>query len=979
MDKQEMTRTQLLEALEAAEKRIAALASPEASDQGPVKEPQTSAERYLHFFNLQQLGAAIVSPDGHCMEVSDEVCRILQYSREELLGIRWQDLVPENSLQEELSRFRSMLDGEMRAGITEKQCIRKDGTLVDVQVSATPIRGEDGAVDSIISIIQDITDRKRSDRMLNLQSELAFDLTKTSSLQEALRLCLEACLKMADCDGGGIYLLDPISGGLRLRHAQGLSEEYVQRVEYYGPDSEPVRIVMEGRIVYMDYADLQSLAFMNAIDREGIRSVGAFPIYSSEEIIGSLNVASRVFDRMPENSRRALEAITSHIGSAIARLLAEQKVRESEELFRLIYERSDDAHLFMLGDRYIDCNEAALRITGSPDKSRLLQLKPADVSPERQPDGSLSVEKAKRMIDLANRDGSNRFEWVRRKFDGTEVHLDVMLTTVSVKGKKLLFTTWRDITERKRAENELQESQRRLSDIIEFLPDATLVIDRESRVIAWNRAMEVMTGIPKEEMLGKGNNEYSIPFYGDRRPILIDLALSPDPGMEAKYTSIQKSGDILFGESFTPALPPGDIHLSATASVLRDSRGEIIAAIECIRDNTERKGLEERLNRAEKMEALGTLAGGVAHDLNNVLGVLVGYSELLLGKLPEESPLRRYAENILTSGERGAAIIQDLLTLARRGVAVSEVLELNGIVVDCLKSPDVEKLKNSHPGVTIRAELDNELLSIKGSPNHLAKTVMNLVSNALESIPDAGEVTIRTENRYIDTPIRGYDEMKEGDYAVLSVSDTGRGISSSDLGKIFEPFYTKKVMGRSGTGLGLAVVWGTVKDHEGYIDVLSTEGQGSTFTLYFPITREEMKEKRPESGLDQYQGRRERILVVDDVEVQRDLAVSILSQLNYRVDAVSSGEAAVEYIRTRKADLLVLDMIMDPGIDGLETYRRILEINPHQKAVIISGFSETDRVRKALESGAGAYVRKPYTLERIGLAIREELSRQHCR
>jgi len=234
-----------------------------------------------------------------------------------------------------------------------------------------------------------------------------------------------------------------------------------------------------------------------------------------------------------------------------------------------------------------------------------------------------------------------------------------------------------DITERKRADAALREAQRRLEDIIEFLPDATLVIDKEGKVIAWNRAIETMTGIKKEDMLGKGDYEYSLPFYGERRPIIIDLALKMDEDMEKKYTTVHRVGDMLFGESYTPNLPPGNVHLSATASVLRDSRGEVIAAIECIRDNTERKQIEERLNRAEKMEALGTLAGGVAHDLNNVLGVLVGYSELLLDKLPEDGPLKRFANNILESSIKGAAIIQDLLTLARRGVAVSEVVKLN--------------------------------------------------------------------------------------------------------------------------------------------------------------------------------------------------------------------------------------------------------------------------------------------------------------
>ena len=375
------------------------------------------------------------------------------------------------------------------------------------------------------------------------------------------------------------------------------------------------------------------------------------------------------------------------------------------------------------------------------------------------------------------------------------------------------------------------------------------------------------------------------------------------------------------------------------------------------------------------MEAVGTLAGGVAHDLNNVLGVLVGYAELLLMEIPEGSPLRKHISQILQGGQRAAAIIQDLLTLARRGVAVSEVVNLNKVISDYLKTPEFEKLKAYHPSVIFKSNLDRDLMNVKGSPVHLGKTVMNLLSNAAEAIPDHGEVTLLTENQYLDKPITGYDHIEEGEYAVLKVSDNGKGISKEDVGKIFEPFYTKKVMGRSGTGLGLAVVWGTVKDHDGYIDVQSKEGTGSAFTLYFPITREEIVKDRSPISAESYEGRGESILMVDDVKEQRELATAILSRLGYRVRAVSSGEEALAYLKTERVDLLVLDMIMDPGIDGLETYQGALEINPKQKAIIVSGFSETDRVKKAKELGAGAYVKKPYLRERIGLAVRRELDR----
>ena len=215
--------------------------------------------------------------------------------------------------------------------------------------------------------------------------------------------------------------------------------------------------------------------------------------------------------------------------------------------------------------------------------------------------------------------------------------------------------------------------------------------------------------------------------------------------------------------------------------------------------------------------------------------------------------------------------------------------------------------------------------------------------------------------------------MEEGDYVLLEVTDDGEGIGPGDVEKIFEPFYTKKKMGRSGTGLGMAVVWGTVKDHRGYIDVQSRPGRGTTFSLYFPATRAKLTVHEADASLDRYRGS-ETILVVDDVPEQREVAKMMLARLGYDVATVPSGEAALDYLETHRVDLLVLDMIMDPGIDGLETYRRILARHPGQKAIVASGYAETDRVRDAQQLGAGTYVRKPYLMASIGQAVRQTLN-----
>jgi CheY-like chemotaxis protein len=303
------------------------------------------------------------------------------------------------------------------------------------------------------------------------------------------------------------------------------------------------------------------------------------------------------------------------------------------------------------------------------------------------------------------------------------------------------------------------------------------------------------------------------------------------------------------------------------------------------------------------------------------------------------------------------------------------VVNLNRIIADYLKSPEHQRILAYHPETKIETALHPDLLNILGSPVHLTKTLMNLLSNAAEAMPQGGTIRITTGNLYLDRPLKGYDTISMGDYCVLTVSDEGIGMDPEEAERIFEPFYTKKVMGRSGTGLGMTVVWGTVKDHQGYITVNTEKGSGSTFKLYFPVTRKDLAEALSPMQLKDWQGKGERVLIIDDVEEQRDIAYRMLTRLGYEAQAVSSGEEGIEYLKTRPADLLLLDMIMEPGMDGLDTYRKILEEHPGQKAIIASGYSETERVKQAEDLGAGEYIKKPYTLSRLGSAVRKELDK----
>ncbi|BBO88822.1 ATP-binding protein [Desulfosarcina ovata] len=539
-------------------------------------------------------------------------------------------------------------------------------------------------------------------------------------------------------------------------------------------------------------------------------------------------------------------------------------------------------------------------------------------------------------------------------------HLEYMVDRRTRELERSNLELQKEIQERKDAQKEVKANQQKLEAIFQASPVGIgLVVNRR---LDWaNETMYLLVGYENGSLFGEKarvlyENEKEYKRVG--RELSKTISRCQTGSAETKW--VRKDGTVF------------DCQLRAyPLDTDRPSKGQIIS----VSDVSETKMLEAKLQQAKKMEAIGTLAGGVAHDLNNILSGIVSYPELILMDIPEKSPLRKPLLTMQKSGEKAVEIVQDLLTMARRGVSITEVVNLNHIIVEQLNSPEMKKLKSFHPDVMIHADLDESLLNINVSPIHIAKCITNLISNAAEAMPEGGQIEISTENIYLSTPMKGYETIEEGDYVKLAVADNGVGMSEDVAERIFEPFFTKKKMGRSGTGLGMAVVWGTVKDHNGYIDIESSEGKGATFYLYFPVTREPLK--REEDGLrfEALTGNGESVLVVDDVEEQREIATGILQKLGYSVFSVSSGEEALDFMTNNSVAILILDMIMDPGMDGLETYQRIAEYHPGQKAIIASGFSKTERVKALQKIGAGCYLKKPYTLKNIGLAIKAELAK----
>ncbi len=390
------------------------------------------------------------------------------------------------------------------------------------------------------------------------------------------------------------------------------------------------------------------------------------------------------------------------------------------------------------------------------------------------------------------------------------------------------------------------------------------------------------------------------------------------------------------------------------------------------REMEDRRELEAQLVRSQKMEAIGTLAAGVAHDLNNILSGILSYPDLLLMKMKEDDPMYRPLSVIRKSGHKAAAIVQDMLTLARRNVAVKEPVDLALMIKDFLDGPECRSMLGYHPNVLVDNQIGSKAFPVLGSAVHLEKLVMNLISNAAESIEDSGTITIGLSHERLTDALPGYSSVNPGEYVKLIVADQGAGIDQDDLRHIFEPFFTKKKMGRSGTGLGMTVVWDTVNHHEGYIEVNSKLGQGTQISVYLPISDKSLADAETDIAHEDISGRGERILVVDDVAEQREIATAIFEELGYVAEAVSSGESALEYIDKRPVDLMLLDMIMDPGMDGLETFERVLSKYPEQRVLIASGYTKSERVRSALKLGA-SFIHKPYRLEEIARAVKSTL------
>jgi two-component system, cell cycle sensor histidine kinase and response regulator CckA len=764
---------------------------------------------------------------------------------------------------------------------------------------------------------------------------------------------------------------------------------------------------------------------------------------------------------------------------------AEEALKESERKFRLLFEKSADPILLLDGDTFIDCNEAAVKLMHAVHKNQLVGLTPCDISPERQPDDRLSTEKARELGEITHKEGVNRFEWMRRAFNGDEFWVEVSQTVIPIGGKQIMYTVWKDIRERKKNEIELRESEERYRVAIENSNDG-VVIAREGKAIYVNKRYLTMFGysIPEEVI---GTSVFSVVHPDDQAMVMeYDRRWQRNEPVPSRYEfkGMKRDGTVIYVEASLVQIPylggpaflaylrdttdrrlaeealrattarllrAGQVSRSGNweldldtkrifasegamriygldrsemplemvqyaplpeyRSLLDDSlkalvenravydvefkirrpdNGKIVpirsvaeydperrTVFGVIQDITDRKRAEEeraklesQLRQAQKMQAIGQLAGGVAHDFNNILTVIVGFVTLVRMALDEHRPVdREHIDQLLAASRKAANLTHSLLAFSRkqridlRQQSINELVAGTGKLLERLLTEDIE----------LRIDLAEREPTIMADVTQMDQVLINLVTNARDAMPRGGSLLIETGEAEIDDRFRrAYGFGEPGRYVVLTVSDNGIGMDEATVERIFEPFFTTKEVGK-GTGLGLSTVYGIVKQHDGYILVSSQPGRGTTIRIYLPEVSAGTQQKAVSAEL---RGGTETILVAEDDSAVRKLAIEILRASNYRTLEAADGEEAERVFSENRdnVDLIIMDVVM-PKKSGKEAYSEIQKKCPNARVIFMSGYTRDVVLDKGIEDEKVDFIAKPLTPDTLLAKVRKVLDR----
>ncbi|MGA2176113.1 MAG: PAS domain S-box protein [Verrucomicrobiota bacterium] len=863
---------------------------------------------------------------------------------------------------------RQVIESGCAKLLIEEPQTTPEGNTITLLSSKIPLRTSKGEISGVIGTYMDITERKRTEDALHeraklaaLEADVGTALTQGRTLAEMLRLCGEAIVRQLDVAFARIWTLNEREQMLELQASAGLY------THLNGPHGRvpvgqfKIGLIAEERKPHLTNQVVGDprVGDQEWAKREGMVAFAGYPLLVEDRLVGVMAIFAR--HTLTDTMLQAMASVSNNIAIGIERLRSAEELRASEKKFQDLFQSSRDAIMTMEPPswKFTSGNPAAVKMYGAKSEEEFISHGPCDLSPDRQPDGRASAEKAKELIEKAMREGSHFFEWTHRRINGEEFPATVLLSRTQSAEKMFLQATVRDITEGKRAEEALATEQRLLNNLITATPDIVYFKDREGRFIRINEGFARRNGL-SDRAAALGKTDFDIFGEQHAREAHADeqrIVATGEPMIDKEEREDWKDGHITW--------------VSSTKMPMLDGAGKIIGIMGISRDITERKRLEARLVQSQKMETVGKLAGGIAHEFNSILTAIIGQSELLLGDLPTGSPLAKNAAEIRQAAGRAAALTRQLLAYGRKQILRPETLDLNQVVASMegmfhhLMGGGVETHIVPAPG----------LHAVKADAGQIEQVIINLAMNAREAMPNGGKLTLETANVSFDQESVGrYPELKAGDYVMLAITDTGAGMSEAVKARLFEPFFSTKAVGQ-GTGLGLSTCYGIIKQSGGHISVYSEPGRGATFKIYLPQVEPQTKIPLPRLDTPELPRGTETILLVEDDPALREMAATLLRRLGYTVLAAADGIEALSLKQQREVghiDLLFTDVVM-PHMSGKELADRVRALNPHTRVLFTSAYTENAIVDQGVLNKGVALLQKPFTPSALARKLREVL------
>jgi PAS domain S-box-containing protein len=864
------------------------------------EELKQSEERYRLVLQHSLDAIYLCNADTkHILEANQAFLNLLGYNADEITALTLYDIVAHE--QENIDQYLQQVMTSGGIMIGERQWKRKDGTLVDVDVSMSKIRLNDQNIFFVSG--RDITERKRAQKQIDMLAHAVRSIGECVSItdmEDKLLFVNEAFLRTY-----GYEEHDLIGKHIGIVRSPNNAPEVVGEIL---PDT--LRGTWQGEL----------------LNRR--KDGSEFPIFLSTSVIHDDN-----------GQPTALIGVATDITE---RKRAEEELRKSEDRYRTLFQSVGEAILISDAEgRYVEVNEEACDLTGY-SRDELLRMTVGDLVEGDRDDllNGYRIFHEQMRTRRVFRAADSR---MRRK-DGTVFEYEVNAVYLE---NDLLMALIRDITERNQAEEKLRRSHERYERF--FMEDLTgdYISTPDGGLIACNPAFVRIFGFASVEEALNTN--------------LISLFRTPEEHQQL-LSRLQRERKLEYHEMQMRKRDGAPLHIIANIIGHFDEHDRLVDMQGYFFDDTKRRQLEEQLLHAQKLESLGTLASGIAHDFNNILGIIMGHTSLLERFYPSSERSSRSLEAVQKASQRGAALVRQLLTFARKTDVVAEPVHINDVIHEI-----TALIHETFPkAIEVTTDLDKKLPAITADHTQLHQVILNLCVNARDAMPQGGSLIIRTRLLSGHDVASSHPGAVLRDYVMIEVQDTGIGMDESTRRRIFEPFFTTKGIGK-GTGLGLSVLHGIVEAQSGLIDVESTIGKGSTFRIYLPAGEPTILEYQssPEFPVE-VQGGSETILIVEDEPFLRELLQTLLAARGYNVLAAENGKNAVELYASRHRDIaLVISDMGLPLLSGEEVFRRIREINPQAKVILASGFVEPLVKSELLKSGVQDFIQKPYTLNEV--------------